>query len=208
MKRGRLLLAAAALAGCGFSPDRLFSSSSQIEVREVGRSLYCKTPGEDAQARLLPDLRAVVDWQAQRGVTLAAKESLVQAPHVVVEMGTRPTGGYGIAVARQAELRGDLVTLQATFVSPAPGSMRTQALSTPCVLVRLPPGRYGRVEVQDPTGTVRASGGLEAPEMAPLPPGTLPDPGPPSTTPAPERAPPEPSSPSSPPSSSTPSAGT
>lgn len=164
--RALLLVLTAALAGCGFKTEKLFSSYSRIEVREVGRSLYCNSPAEQAQAVLLDTPQAVLDWQAARGVTLAGGESLAQAPHAIVEMGTRPTGGYGLAVSRAAVLRGDLLILQATFVSPAPGSIRTQALSSPCALVRLPPGRYDGIEVQDPTGAVRATGGR--PEARPL----------------------------------------
>jgi hypothetical protein len=173
MKRRLLVLVMAlAASGCGFRAERLFATAVDIEVRESGRSLYCNTPGENARAQLLPDASAVMEWQSARGISLVAPESLIQAPHALIEMGMRPTGGYGIAVARQAVMKGDVVILNATFVSPAPGSMRTQALSTPCVIVQLPPGRYATVEVQDQTGEVRATGGLEpaSPAAEPAPP--------------------------------------
>jgi PrcB C-terminal len=157
---------ALALAGCA-GASRVFSSYAQIQVREVARSLYCNTPAEASQAVLLPEPQAVLDWQAARGIALAGSESLAQAPHAIVEMGLRPTGGYSLAVARAAVLRGERVVLQATFFTPAPGSMRTQAVSTPCVLVQLPAGRYSEVEVQDPTGHVVASGGLPPPPAEP-----------------------------------------
>lgn len=162
MRVAAVVLLAAALGGCGFSPAKLFLSRADIEVREVGRSLYCNTPGDAARAVLLEGPQAVREWQAARGVTLGGAP-LAQAPYAIVEMGTRPTGGYGLAVSRAAELRGDLLVLQATFVSPAPGAIRTQAVSSPCALVQLPPGRYGAIEVYDQTGEVRATD-------APLPP--------------------------------------
>ena len=165
-----------ALGACGTTQSlisgtgKLFSSYTDIEVREIGRSLYCNTPGESATVQLLPDAQAVLDWQASRGVALAGSESVVQTPYAVVEMGARPTGGYGVAVARAAVLRGEALILKASFVSPAPGSLRTQALSSPCVLVQLPRGRYRSVEVQDQTGTVQARGGLGTATPAPEPP--------------------------------------
>ncbi|HUR39934.1 MAG TPA: protease complex subunit PrcB family protein [Verrucomicrobiae bacterium] len=162
MTRWLLLIAGATLAGCGATRD-LFARETPIEVREVGRSLYCNTPGETVHVTLLADAQAVADWQAARGIVLAGGESLSQAPHAVVEMGARPTGGYGIAVARGAALRGEVVVLAATFVSPPPGSIRTQALSSPCVLVQLPRGRYTEVEVRDPSGELRARGGRPQP---------------------------------------------
>ena len=155
MKRATPLLALA-LAGCGSAPA-IFSSSTHIEVREVGRSLYCNTPAEEAQMLLLPGAQAVVDWQAARGVALAGPESLTQGTYAVVETGVRPTGGYSLAIARSAVLRGERVTLLATFFSPPAGSLRPQALTSPCVLVQLPPGRYAMAEVQDPSGSVRAT---------------------------------------------------
>lgn len=164
--KAALLLPIAALAGCAGAAD-LFSSRAPIQVREVARSLYCNSPAEDTQARLLPDAQAVLDWQAARGISLAGAESLAQATYALVEMGLRPTGGYSLAVASAAELRGERAVLRATFFSPAPGSLRTQALSSPCVLVQLPPGRYAEVEVRDPAGAVRASGGLAPPAAAP-----------------------------------------
>lgn len=188
MKRA-LPLIALVLAGCGFEPAKLFESSSPVEVREVARSLYCNTPGDAAQAQLLNGAQAVVDWQSARGIALAGSESLAQAPYAVIEMGARPTGGYGLAVARAAKLRGEQLTVQATFVSPAPGSLRTQALSSPCVLLQLPAGRYSTIEVQDPAGAVRATGTHDMPLQPPPPaPTETAAPAAPAETPAPAPA--------------------
>jgi hypothetical protein len=191
-----LVLSCTVLAACGLRPERLFSSYTDIEVREVARSLYCNTPGEDPVVQLLPDAQAVLDWQKARGVALAGSESVVQAPYAIVEMGGKPTGGYGLAVARSAVLRGELLILQATFVSPAQGSLRTQAASSPCVLVQLPRGRYRTVDVQDQAGTVRAHGGLPqaAPEAGPATaePATTPMTPPETAAPEPDAAAPDP----------------
>jgi hypothetical protein len=163
--RASALLLTCALAGCAM--PEMFARGTPIEVREVGRSLYCNTPSESPQVLLLRDPQAVLDWQTGRGITLAGGEALAQTTYAVVEMGGRPTGGYGVAVARTATLRDEDVTLSATFVSPAPGSIRTQALSSPCVLVQLPRGRYARVEVVDQSGEVRARS--DAPPAVPAP---------------------------------------
>ena len=156
--RGILLAASCALlAACGaVAMPKFLTPSTDVEVREVARSLYCNSPGEDAAVELLADAQAVMAWQQARGVGLAGNESIVPSAYALVEMGNRPTGGYGLAVARRAVLRGETLTLQATFVSPPAGSLRTQALSSPCVLVQLPKGRYTTVEVQDPAGELRA----------------------------------------------------
>jgi hypothetical protein len=164
--RAPLLLAAvaAALGACAGAP--FGGGGTPVEVQEIGRSLYCNSATDQTTAAFLPDPPAVLDWQAARGITLAAADALVPATYVLVEMGTRPTGGYGIAVARGAELRGEALMLNATFIAPAPGAILTQAVSSPCALVRLPPGRYATVDVRDETGAVRTQGG-PAPRTAP-----------------------------------------
>lgn len=162
MKAPAAVLLALVMAGCA-----TLLRGAQIDVREVGRSMYCNTPGEAAQAVLLSGPEAVMDWQATRGVVLAGPESLAKATYAVVENGMRPTGGYSLAVSRSALLRGEKAVLQATFFSPAPGSLRTQALSSPCVLVQLPAGRYATVEVRDPAGNTIADSSRPAPPPAP-----------------------------------------
>jgi len=174
-QRGLALLACAALlAGCGFKVPRLFVGQADIEVREIGRSLYCNSGDDQPRVTLLEGPQSVLDWQTTRGITLAGGESLSQTSYALVELGARPTGGYGLAVARAAVLRGEVAILSATFLSPPAGSMRTQALSSPCALVQLPRGRYTRVDVEDQTGTVRASGGKPEPP-APAPEAPFPE---------------------------------
>lgn len=156
----KVFAVAALLVACSFKPAKIFASYTHIEVREVGRSLYCNAPGQEVTARLFSGAAAVLGWMDARSVRLSAKDLLADVPYAVIEMGQRNTGGYGVAVSRAAVLRGELLILSATFVSPDPDRMVTQALTSPCVLVQLPPGRYSTVEVQDQTGTSRATGRL------------------------------------------------
>lgn len=163
MSAARIALAAGAaalLAGCGFRAEKIFASYSDIEVQEVARSLQCNTAGKESRVELFTSTAAVRAWAEPRGLRLP--EVLAEAPHVVVELGQRNTTGYGLAISRSAVLRGGLLILKGTFISPAPGRVVAQALSSPCVLVQLPPGRYSAVEVQDPAGAVRISGPAES----------------------------------------------
>ena len=145
---------AAALAACA-----AIAPGAPLEVREVARGQYCNTPGDATAAGLLPDAAAVLELQAVRGIALLAADAIAPAPHALVETGLRSTGGYAVAVEPAATIRDGHVVLIANFTQPAPGSLRTQALSSPCVLVQLPPGDYAGVEVRDAGGAVRAHGG-------------------------------------------------
>lgn len=162
-----MMLLTAALAACSFKPAKVFSSYSSLEVREVARSLQCNSGAADSAAYLFADAAGVQAWQAQRALSLAAPEVLADTPYALIEMGQRPTGGYGLAVSRAAVLRGELLILSATFVSPGPDGYVSQALTSPCVLVRLPPGRYSSVEVQDQAGAVRATGKAGSAKVTP-----------------------------------------
>ena len=153
-------------AGCSFRPEKIFSGYANIEVAEAGRSLQCHTAGGEPRVALFAGLAALRDWQSQRGVEFTGGGTLAEAPYAVIEMGARPTGGYGLAVSHAAVLRGELVILQANFIGPPEGTAVAQMLTSPCVAVRLPPGRYSLAEVQDPDGKVRARGSEPAPGVA------------------------------------------
>lgn len=179
------VLLTACAAGCAFKPAKIFSSYTNLEVREAGRSLHCRAGSANTAAYLFPDAAGVEAWQTPRGLNLIANDApryadgVIEntsrppalahgaAPYAVIELGDRPTGGYGLAVSRTAVLRGELLILSATFVSPGPDSFVTQALTSPCVLVRLPPGRYSTIEVQDQSGAVRATGKIISANVTP-----------------------------------------
>jgi len=164
MRRAVLLAAlAAAAAGCGFRPEKVFATYVNLEVQEAGRSNQCHTAGPREHVTLFRDLAELRAWQKERGLEFTGAEPLSDAPYTVIEMGAKPTGGYGLAVSREAVLRGELLIVKANFIGPPEGALTAQMLTSPCVLVKLPPGRYGTVEVQDPDGSVRTRGGAPEP---------------------------------------------
>lgn len=127
------------------------------DVSEVGRSQLCTAEDENARVQIFDSPAAVIDWQERTGIRLAEFKDLELGRHALIEMGQRHTGGYGIAVSREARVSGDRLQVYATFFSPGAGSMRTQMITSPCVLVHLPEGPYVGVEVYDQTGARRAS---------------------------------------------------
>jgi len=152
--RASIILAGALCAGCSLMPD-WFNREPPVEVSEVARSSQCATPGADAQVTRLADAAAVQAWQQARGIELAP---LPRGPFALVEMGERPTGGYGFAISRIAGRRGDALVLHATFVAPRADDMTTQALTQPCVLVSIPDG-YSEILLLDQDGRQRARSG-------------------------------------------------
>lgn len=140
----------AGLAACAGNASR----SGEVAVREVGRSAFCNTPDAFPRAQILSGSAAVAAWQARRGIQLVPAESIKDRPHVLVELGPRPTGGYGLVLDPRATIVEGRLAVVATLNSPGPGAMVSQALTSPCALGELEPGPYHGVEVRDAQGAV------------------------------------------------------
>jgi len=71
--------------------------------------------------------------------------------------GQKNTGGYSVQFVR-AETSGSTVRATLNLISPAPGAITTQALTSPFIILQIS-GTPGRVEFVDGTGKVLASAG-------------------------------------------------
>ncbi len=69
--------------------------------------------------------------------------------------GQKPTGGYSVQYV-SSQLSDNTLRVTLRLLSPAPGAILTQALTSPFVLLEVP-GRFMRVEFVDPSGRVLAS---------------------------------------------------
>ncbi|WP_034384311.1 protease complex subunit PrcB family protein [Deinococcus sp. YIM 77859] len=72
------------------------------------------------------------------------------ATAVAIFLGQRATGGYGVRVTG-ASAQGGVLTLTVNLTAPGPGSITTQALTSPWTIVRVP-GTYREVRVVDTQG--------------------------------------------------------
>ncbi len=147
------------LSGCTSDLGWLlrFSGESPVEVRELARSIQCGTQSEKSSASVFADAAELRQWQDQRGIKLIDSDAVPAGPYAVIEMGQRPTGGYGIAISRKAGIRRDLVVLKGTFISPAAESGAAQVITSPCVLVGLPAGFNRGVVVLNQAGEIQAT---------------------------------------------------
>jgi hypothetical protein len=159
MKRMAIGAVAVILSGCGVG--QWFVRGESVSVTEVGRSQLCSDESDDAAVQLFTSGNAVLQWQQRTGIDLRPRE-LQPGRYALVQMGQRHTGGYGIAVSGDATRADGNLKLYATFFAPGRGAMTTQMITSPCVLVQLPPGGYDSVEVYDQTGALRASAAFGA----------------------------------------------
>lgn len=153
MKAGMGMLAAI-LGACASNP---LNRGEPVLVADAGVSVSCPASGPEPWIREFASLDAVQAWQADNGIQLLTPGAEA-GRYAIVGMGQRNTGGYGIAVAREARLDDGALRLKATFIAPGAGAMTTQMLSSPCALVRLPhEAGWQRIEVYDQTGRLRAT---------------------------------------------------
>ena len=156
-----LLLLILGCASCVSSRDvsRWLIWEKPIEVAEVRRSQQCGSTDVQTRVLFFGALEQVKAWEAERGLTLttAPGPALGSGAYALIELGQKATGGYGLAVSRLAAHRKSFLILKTTFIVPASDAMTAQALTSPCVLVRLPERRYDGLEVVDQTGKLRAA---------------------------------------------------
>lgn len=81
---------------------------------------FAKEVGQDIPKRLVKE----VDWD---------KDQIV-----VVSAGQQPSGGYSVDVKRIQTIDIQRLVLEAVVNKPAPGSINTQALTTPFIVLRMP----------------------------------------------------------------------
>ena len=91
------------------------------------------------------------------GQSLQAPVVDFDAEHVVtIQMGQKPTGGYGIELAEpHATLNDGEALIRLRWIEPAPGAIVTQILTSPCLIISLPKGAYGKIAITDENGSVR-----------------------------------------------------
>ena len=154
---GTLLTGAAALllSACGLRG--WIGGADAIGVTEAGRSQLCSAEDENSRVHIFDSAAAVIDWQDRTGIHLAEFKDLERGRYALIEMGQRHSGGYGLAVSREAAIVGNTLRMAATFFSPKSDSMSAQMITSPCVLVHLPEGEYIGVEVYDQNGALRAA---------------------------------------------------
>lgn len=159
------ILLATLLASCAKpawvrAPDfsGMFNSENEVLVQEVARANVCGTAGGESVVTLLPSLGSLQNWTTARGVEMVptTNKPLGEAPYAVIEFGQRPNSGYGLAISRQAALKGSELLLKATYFEPTQGRWSSAEPSSPCVVVLLPAGEYSGVRLIDQSGEVRA----------------------------------------------------
>ncbi|MEW8505254.1 MAG: protease complex subunit PrcB family protein [Candidatus Thiodiazotropha sp.] len=81
---------------------------------------------------------------------------------VRVNMGQQPSGGYGLRlISDHLKISDDTASVALEWLQPKPGSVQIQALTYPCIYLRIAKGSYSRLDFVDQHGEIRYTLDLE-----------------------------------------------
>ncbi len=154
---------AVVLLGISFAACAPTARDGGLSARALDSDLHCGRPYPTSAATWNDN---PVDFEAAyRRFDRVSIETLVDLPDVdfsrdgvvLVEMGQRGTGGYGIDLATPQVTRvDDAVQLIVHWTDPPPDAVLPQVITSPCVFITLSRGDYERVQVFDENGRLRA----------------------------------------------------
>jgi hypothetical protein len=75
---------------------------------------------------------------------------------LVVTMGQKPTGGYGLELNREiADISDDTAVLSVSWIEPPKGAILPQIITSPCLAIILPKGPYSQIQLLDQDAHLR-----------------------------------------------------
>ncbi|MDX1551558.1 MAG: protease complex subunit PrcB family protein [Marinobacter sp.] len=141
-----LTLAIVLLAGCAV--NRSATATGAPLARQVTESDHC---GLTAPGLVFVESASALDkLERLPSGNLAMKKlraiDLEDEHLVLVGLGQKPTGGYGLTLAA-AEIADDVLELSLDVRKPAPDAMVTQALTTPCAIIAITPDDWKQLRI-------------------------------------------------------------
>lgn len=141
------------------------ASNATLRIEVIYRSASCPTDNKQAHA-LWIDSPAELQrqWKNLHGHMLGGASSSTPEMDVglegfiLVHMGQQRTGGYAIDLADPVvRVKDGFASISVDWVSPAMGDVVTQALTAPCILLKLKTGDFHAIQIIDQNGRVRAT---------------------------------------------------
>jgi hypothetical protein len=82
---------------------------------------------------------------------------------LLIRMGDKPTGGYGLRLSvTAAQITNRTATVPVQWIEPGEGSITTQAITSPYIVVKMAKGPFDSIAIVDQDGAVRLRLSLES----------------------------------------------
>lgn len=166
LRRGLLTALALLAAAC-----RSTGAPPALTVQPLYSSAHCNSPSTEAAAVWIDERAALIAvFQRIRGhilddAVVPPEVNFERAAVLLIEMGRRNTGGYGLQlVDRYPDIVGERARVRVAWNRPAEDVMVPQVLTSPCLMLEIPRGRYSSVQVIDQAGRVRVTVPVEPPK--------------------------------------------
>lgn len=132
-------------------------TGAAVNFTDLASGAQARATGLSAQVATTQTEASALYAQAYgRQTSVPTAASVGNSTIVAVFLGQRPTGGYSVKVVN-AVVNGGVLTLVVQVKTPGPGSMVTQALTSPWTMVRVD-GKFTQVKVVDERGQPLAPG--------------------------------------------------
>jgi hypothetical protein len=140
------------------------TANTSIAVEVLYRDQQCS--GVQAQARWIDSPQAYQSLFEELRKTYIGGQGNQPPPVdlsadgvLLVAMGQKNTGGYAVDLAdNEAVVEAGVLNISVQWREPRRGMMVTQALTSPCMLLRIPRVMFERIEIKDQSGATRLSG--------------------------------------------------
>ena len=81
---------------------------------------------------------------------------------LIVAMGQKPTGGYGLELNREvAVISDDAAVLRVSWIEPPKDAILPQVITSPCLAIILPKGPYSQIHLLDQDAHLRLQVGID-----------------------------------------------
>jgi hypothetical protein len=154
-----LFATASLLPACSYTADM---TKMTFSAKTLYADQYCGRDAKEPRVSTISnteDLKAVYQRLRQHFVGSKIKIPDIDFQHdtvVLIEMGMRPTGGYSLSLADEAIQRANhTLIVNVVWNQPIPGTMVTQALTSPCLLIQVNKTGFNKIQVRDQNNKVR-----------------------------------------------------
>lgn len=162
------LVAITSLPACGVTPPEAIPVAQEVAIETLHASVHCEASvldvktswysNEEQLSRAYSKLRKGRHHSTRRESAELPVVDFNHAGVVLVEMGHQPTLGYRLilrnAVATVIDNRAEVVV---EWSEPPDGMMVGQAMTSPCLMLKVGRGEYREIWIMDQQGQRRSS---------------------------------------------------
>ena len=157
-----ILIAVILFAGC-LATNANTEADKSIGVKEIYSSINCGSRQQETLSVWINTQNQLNSiWQSLHSIRLGGNSP--SAPHVdftthnvfLIRMGIQKSGGYSLDLAEEAStVKDKTATIHVSWIQPEEGAFVTQALTSPCLLLKIEKGDYHTIQVKDQFGNIR-----------------------------------------------------